>query len=45
MINDSASGWVSGRWVGGLVLIFSILTINKKRIWSLEAVTRTFNYS
>ena len=28
-----------------LILIFSILTIKEKQIWSPEAVTRIFNYS
>ena len=37
MINDSVSRWVGGRWVGGkvvggLIIIFSILAINKKQI-------------
>ena len=45
MINDSVSHWFGGRWVGSLIFIFSILTINKKQIWLPEAVTRIFNYS
>ena len=47
MINDSVNRWVGGRWkvVGGLILIFSVLTTNKKQIWSSEVVTRIFNYS
>ena len=50
MINDSVSRWVGGQWVGGkvlsgLILIFSIFTINKKRIWSSEAATQIFNYT
>ena len=44
MINDSVSPWVVGKVVGGLILVFSILMINKKQIWSSEAVTRIFNY-
>ena len=39
MTNDSVSRYVGGRWVGGkvvsgLILIISILTKNKKQIWS-----------
>ena len=32
MINDSVSPWVVGKVVGGLILVFSILMINKKQI-------------
>ena len=28
-----------------LILIFSILTIKKKQVWSPEVVAQTFNYS
>ena len=45
MTNDSVSHWFGGRWVGSLIFIFSILSINKKQIWLPEAVTRIFNYS